>query len=50
MGMLVEALIDRGVEAWGVDISDYAISCVRRDIARYCSQATLEDPLLTSTT
>jgi Methyltransferase domain len=45
MGMLVEALIDRGIEAWGVDISEYGISCVRRDIAPYCSQASLEDPL-----
>src|SRR5882672_9464229 len=36
MGMLVEAFWDRGVEAWGVDISDYAISQVRRDMQPYC--------------
>ena len=33
MGFLVESLWDRGVEAWGVDISEYAISRVRKDMA-----------------
>lgn len=36
VGYLVEGLRDRGVEAWGVDISDYAISKVRDDIKPYC--------------
>jgi len=33
---LVEALRDRGVEAWGLDISQFAISQVRADIRPYC--------------
>jgi SAM-dependent methyltransferase len=44
MGFLVESLWDRGVEAWGVDISEYAISRVRRDIAPYCRVGSLTDP------
>src|SRR5579875_95715 len=36
-GFLVEALWDRGVYCEGVDISEYAISEVRRDIREYCS-------------
>ena len=32
MGYLVEALRDRGVEAYGIDISEYALSQVRQDI------------------
>ncbi len=36
IGFLVEALWDRGVEAHGCDISEYAISKVRRDVAGYC--------------
>lgn len=35
-GFLVEALRDRGVEAYGIDISDYAISEVRDDIKPFC--------------
>src|SRR5437764_14315262 len=31
LGFLVEAFWDRGVEAWGMDVSSYAISEVRRD-------------------
>lgn len=45
MGFLVEALRDRGVEAWGVDISKYAISKVRPDIREYCRVASVTDPL-----
>jgi len=36
MGFLVEALRQRGVEAWGVDISEYAIGNVHPDIQTYC--------------
>src|SRR5438552_12783041 len=36
IGLLVEALRDRGVDAYGVDISDYAISQVREDVRLYC--------------
>lgn len=35
-GYLVTALRDRGVEAYGLDVSDYAISQVRSDIRQYC--------------
>ena len=34
-GMLVEALRDRGTDAHGVDISEFAISGVRPDIRRF---------------
>jgi GT2 family glycosyltransferase len=45
MGMLVEAFWDRGVEAWGVDISEYAISQTRRDMAPYCRTGSLAEPI-----
>lgn len=35
-GFFVEALRDRGVEAYGIDISDYAIAEVREDIKPFC--------------
>jgi 2-polyprenyl-3-methyl-5-hydroxy-6-metoxy-1,4-benzoquinol methylase len=35
-GFLVESLRDRGVEAYGFDVSSYAIDEVRADIKRYC--------------
>lgn len=45
MGYLVAALRDRGVEAYGVDISEYAISKVREDIRPYCAAGSLTEPL-----
>lgn len=36
MGYLVEALRDGGVEAYGIDVSQYAVSKVREDIKPYC--------------
>lgn len=36
MGLLVEALRDRGVEAWGLDFSSFAIDQVRADIRPFC--------------
>lgn len=36
MGFLVEALRRRGVEAWGVDVSAYAIAQVDRAVAPFC--------------
>jgi len=36
IGYLVAALRDRGVEAYGIDISEFAISKVRDDIRPYC--------------
>ena len=44
-GFLVESLRDRGVEAFGIDISEYAISEVRPDIRPYCRVASAVDPL-----
>jgi 2-polyprenyl-3-methyl-5-hydroxy-6-metoxy-1,4-benzoquinol methylase len=35
-GFLVECLRDRGVEAYGFDVSEYAIGAVRHDIKPYC--------------
>lgn len=35
-GFLVEAFWDLGVEAWGIDISPFAIANVRRDMQPYC--------------
>jgi SAM-dependent methyltransferase len=45
MGFLVEALNRRGVEAWGVDISEYAISKVDESVAERCWAASLAEPL-----
>ena len=45
MGFLVEALWDRGVEAHGTDISDYAISKVRRDAREYCRVGSVAEPI-----
>lgn len=45
MGYLVAALRDRGVEAYGIDISEYAISMVREDIKPYCVVGSLTDNL-----
>lgn len=43
MGYLVAALRDRGVEAYGVDISEYAISKVREDVRPFCRVASLTE-------
>jgi SAM-dependent methyltransferase len=45
MGLLVEALRKRGVDASGIDISDYAISQVDKSAAAHCSVASLTEPL-----
>lgn len=36
IGFFVESLYDRGVDAYGIDISDYAIKNVREDIKERC--------------
>lgn len=44
MGTLVAALRDRGVNAYGIDVSEYAISQVPEDIRPYCrAQSALEN-------
>jgi glycosyltransferase involved in cell wall biosynthesis/GT2 family glycosyltransferase len=45
MGFLVEQLRRRGVEAYGVDISEHAISLVHDDIKPFCWVGSLTDPL-----
>ncbi|HEX5989519.1 MAG TPA: methyltransferase domain-containing protein [Solirubrobacterales bacterium] len=44
-GFLVEALRERGVEAWGIDISEHAISEVHESVREYCQVGTLTAPL-----
>jgi len=43
--MLVEALRDRKVEAFGIDISEYALRQAREDIRPYCWRASALDPM-----
>lgn len=45
MGLLVEALRDRGVDAEGVDISDYAISQGREDVRPHLWVGSILEPL-----
>lgn len=45
MGFLVEALRDRGVQAYGVDISEYALQQARADIRPYCWVGSVTTPL-----
>lgn len=45
MGFLVEALRDRGVDAYGMDISEYAIGKVREDLKDYCWAGSITAPL-----
>ena len=45
MGYLVAALRDRGVEAYGIDVSAYAVSKVREDIRPYCRAVSALNPL-----
>lgn len=45
MGYLVETLRDLGVEAYGIDVSEYAISRVRDDLKPYCKASSALDEL-----
>lgn len=45
LGLLVESLRDRGVDAYGVDISEYAIEQVREDLQPFCWVGSLTAPL-----
>ncbi len=42
-GFLVSMLRDKGVEAFGVEVSEYALSQVRPDIKTFCSLASVLD-------
>ena len=44
-GFLVEALRDRGIEAYGIDVSEHAIASVREDIRPHCWAGSLSEPL-----
>lgn len=44
MGLLVEALRQRGVEAWGIDISPYAIERVHESVRAFCRQGSIAEP------
>lgn len=44
-GLLVEKLRQRGVEAWGIDISEFAIGQVDESMRAYCAVGSLVDPL-----
>jgi len=45
LGLLVEKLRARGVDAWGVDISEFAISQVDESVRAHCAVGSLTDPL-----
>lgn len=45
MGFLVETLRERGVDARGIDLSEYAIGQAHPDVAPYLSVASAADPL-----
>jgi GT2 family glycosyltransferase len=44
-GFLVEALRQRGVKAWGIDLSAYAIQSVHESIKTYCAVGSVAQPL-----
>ena len=44
LGFLVKAFWDRGVQAWGRDISEFAIANVRADV-QYCAIGSVTDPI-----
>ncbi len=45
LGMLVKALRDLGVEAYGIDISEYAITHTDPSVSSYCRVCSLTEPL-----
>lgn len=45
VGFLVQALRERGVEAWGVDVSEYALSLAPEETRPYLSLASATEPL-----
>lgn len=44
IGLLVETLRQRGVEAWGVDISEYAMQQVPGELQPYCRLGSVTEP------
>jgi 2-polyprenyl-3-methyl-5-hydroxy-6-metoxy-1,4-benzoquinol methylase len=45
IGFLVQALRERGVEAFGIDISEYAIASTAEEIRPFCEVASVTDEL-----
>lgn len=45
MGFLVEELVKRGVDAYGIDVSEYAISQVHESVRDRCAVGSLTEPL-----
>lgn len=45
MGFLVEQLRDQGVDAHGIDVSEYALENVREDMRSFCRSASALDPI-----
>jgi hypothetical protein len=45
IGMLVEQLRRRGVDAWGVDVSEYAVSQMPEDVREHCWVGSLAEAL-----
>lgn len=43
-GFLVEALRNNSVQAWGIDISEYAINSVHESVKPYCQQGSVVEP------
>lgn len=43
-GLLVECLRERGIEAWGIDISEYALQNVPESVRPYCSLGSITEP------
>lgn len=44
MGLLVEKLREQGIEAWGVDLSGYAISQVHASMREFCRVGSITEP------
>jgi SAM-dependent methyltransferase len=44
LGLLVEVLRKRGVQAWGIDISEFAIQNVHPDIRPFCNVGSITEP------
>jgi len=44
IGLLVEVLRKRGTQAWGVDISEFAIQNAHPDIRQYCKVGSITEP------
>ena len=45
IGLLVEKLRERGVEAWGIEISDYALAQMPEHLRQHCWLASVTEPL-----